>query len=204
MARVSVATADGTTLTGFTQTNVNNAGSISIDSGIQFTGQFNLQAGVDLASVRWTGAGSFNNDGYSSIKCINFTSNGGAAVCHGVTIRCSGADATRTCYEAFLEQDSTTTPVLVFQKWVNGTRTLLNSGTVSWSGNASRLELEAVGTTITVMKDGVAIGGAFTQTDSSISSGVPGFSCTSSALDDDWDAGNFSAATVVLMGQVCT
>lgn len=199
MARTSVATDNfnrGSLGSNWTQTNTTQAGNLIISSSTVADGSYSMQPTGNLASARWTGAGSFTDDQYASVVVASFTNNGGANSANGVTVCNSGANATRSCYEAYVIQNSTTTPTVVLAKWVNGTRTQLHSATTSWSGNASRIELEREGTTIRVMKDGTALGGSYTQTDSDLSGGTPGLSCTSGATGDNWEGGNIGSSGV--------
>jgi hypothetical protein len=179
---------------GWTQTNNTNAGDCSIDTSIQLTGQFSLQPTRQLASIIWVGAGTFTNNQSSSIQLVNF--NNGANVCYGVTVRCTGTtSATRNCVEFYITQDNTVGAPLttVFHKLNNGTSTLFVSTTVTWNTNDTA-SLDAVGSTFTCYKNGVALGGSFTQVDTGFPTGVPGASATAAAFADNWQGFNIVSA----------
>jgi len=177
----------------WTNINVSNGGSISIDSSIRVTGQYSSFGGDEnLAVAVWSGSGSFTNDQYSSLKLLNFFSNAqGASYPIGVTVRASGSDASRSYYLALVKDTATMTTRLC--KVVSGTLTQLavTTGT-SWADN-DVLSLECEGTSLRVYKNGTQIS-ALDTTDSSITTGTPGIACTISEYGDDWDGGTVTSS----------
>lgn len=162
----------------------------------------NQIGGTDAASgnlrpaSRWNGAGTFTDDQYASIE-VSALSFQGANFFIGVIVRASAdLDANRDFYAAFVSSDSSGPNYLVsLIKVVNGTTTVLHSASVAWSVN-QRIELEAVGTTLTTMKDGVALGGSFTQTDASLTTGKPGITGTNAVCPgDNVELGNLGTPT---------
>lgn len=140
---------------------------------------------------KWVGSGSFNDDQWASVV-IGAMSALSVDYYTGVAVRVgTGNNATRSYYGAIVCYDpsggNNTTKLF---KVVAGTTTTLNSGTVAWA-NGDRIDLEVEGTTLRLCKNGTPLGGAFTQTDSSLSTGLPGVVGTSSTSGDDWQAGNF-------------
>lgn len=147
----------------WTQLNVNDAGNVQVSAGGTISGSVYGQDAV----ARWSGAGSFTSDQCSSLVVSGLSGTGAYGI--GVIARASGdVNAARDFYWALLAD------ITYFGKVVNGTSTqFTSSATPTWS-NGDRLELECEGTTIRVMKNGVALGGAFTVTDSDIATGTPG------------------------------
>jgi len=178
----------------WTQQNTGNAGDVSIDSSTRIVGQFSSQPTDQLPTVVWAGAGTFTDDQYASMALPTAASVTGGTSRAGVTVRSSGNEGTRSYYEAVIRLDSATTPTTELAKWVSGTRTLLHSAAAAWADN-DLIELEAEGTTIRLLKNGTALGGSFTQTDSSITTGKPGASVTAAAYGDNWEGGNLTSAT---------
>ena len=145
--------------------------------------------------------GSFTDDQYSSlvISALAFQS---APYGHGVIVRASAdVDSSNTStrdYYAVAVQNSTGGPTYptVLYKVVNGTATTLHSASVVWAVN-DRLELEVEGSTLRVCKNGTALGGSFTQTDTALTTGKPGVAMaaggSSSILGDDWEGGNITS-----------
>jgi hypothetical protein len=197
MARTSIATDNfnrASLGSDWAQLNNGNAGAISIDSSIRIKGQYASQPTDQHAMVRWVGAGTFTDDQYSQVKLVNPLDNVGANYRHGVIVRASAdTDSTRDCYEAYIAQDSVTTPTTYLAKWVNGTRTGLYSATQTWAANDT-ISLEVEGTTLRVCRNGTPLGGSWTVTDSSITTGLPGVSATHGCYSDDWEGGNMGAS----------
>lgn len=190
--RVSVATADGTSLANFTQLN-SDWGSVAIDSGV-----FSASAAsnVNEAAAVWSGAGSFTNDHYGEITIGGLSFLSGDFVI-GVICRAStDTNAARDFYFAYVAADSGgPSYTTVLGKVVNGTRTVIHSGSVAWT-DGDEISLEAEGTTLRVCKNGTAIGGSFTQTDAALSTGKPGIVANGSApTGDNWVGGSLSAAS---------
>jgi hypothetical protein len=143
-----------------------------------------------MAADRWTGD-SFENDQYSSLKLVDI-SFGGAL---GVIVRGSADTNANRDYYYFIFQYSGTSRL---GKCVNGTDTELHSAAVSWSVG-DYIELECEGTEIRACKNGSPLGGSFTVTDTSLSSGAPGICGWQVANDptgDDWEGGNLGGSIV--------
>ena len=199
MARSSVATDDfnraGPALgANWTTMNASASGDIVISSSTVVNGSF-ARTYDNTSAARWTGAGTFTNDQYASVVigglAVQSTSYGIGVMCRG-----SGADGTRAYYGAYVVSDAASggTQTTVLFKIVAGAATALNSGSASWA-NGDRVDLECEGTTIRLCKNGTPLGGAWTVTDSDISSGAPGVigGGTTVATGDDWDAGSMGA-----------
>ncbi len=173
----------------------NGYGNVVTNSSLYVASDSGADGGLNrMGTARWVGAGTFTDDQYSSLKLVEPLGFVGGTARAGVIVRASAdTGANRDYYEAYVQSDSSTTPTTVFAKQVNGTRTLLHSAAVSWAVN-DRLELEAEGTTIRVCKNGTPLGGSFTQTDSSITTGLPGVAMgTSGNRGDDWEGGNLGS-----------
>lgn len=188
MARVLIAS-DGFNRAGpapgadWAQLNVALGGGVQIVGSTQIAGTV---AGVQ-AAARWVGAGAFGADQYSSIVLPSGDQNS-ASYAIGAIARASGdTDGARDYYYVFVSSAT------VFGKVVNGTDTIfVSDGAPSWP-DGDRVELECEGTTIRVMRNGVAMGGAFTVTDASISNGQPGIIALGDpgiTSGDDWEGGN--------------
>ena len=195
MARTSIATDNFNRASlgaDWTQQNTGNAGVISINSSTKAEGQYGVQPTDEIATVVWAGSGTFTDDQYASIKVLNVTSGGGSTDRVAATARASGTGASRSYYEAVCKFNSGGTPTIELAKWVTGTRTILHSAATALANNDT-LEIEVEGTTVRVLKNGTALGGSFTQTDASISTGKPGFGATVATYGDDWDGGNITS-----------
>lgn len=191
MARVSVATADGTSVANFTQ--LNSAwGSISVGSGVFSCSSSNT---ANEGAAVWSGAGSFSDDQYAEITIggLSFLS-GDFAI--GVICRAStDTGAGRDFYFAYVAADSGgPNYTTVLGKVVNGTRTVIHSAANAWA-NGDKISLEVDGTTLRVHKNVTALGGSFTQTDTALTTGKPGIIANgSSPTGDDWVSGTLSSA----------
>jgi hypothetical protein len=155
------------------------------------------QADANRQVARWVGTGTFTNDQYSSIVVSNITTTLNDNYGIGVICRASAdTDANRDYYEfVMLNTESPGSGQQTFElnKWVNGTQTTLNTGLVTIA-NGNRIELEVQGTTIRACINGTALGGSWTQTDSSIASGQPGI-CGAGGDNirgDDWQGGSLT------------
>lgn len=151
--------------------------------------------GSNEAAAVWIGAGSFTADQYSEVTV------GGLAFasinwCVGVIARAStDTGANRDFYFFFVAGTSAgPTYTTVLGKVVNGTRTVLNSAAQTWA-NGDEISIECEGTTIRGCRNGVALGGAFTVTDSDLATGNPGILANGNTAltGDDWVAGNMEA-----------
>lgn len=146
-----------------------------------------------IGVARWVGAGTFTDAQYSSLAMVA-TTWGSPNYGVGVAVRVSpDTNSGRDYYYHNARSDN----VSVFGKVVNGVNTTFVSSAVSWNPG-DRVEIEVNGSTVTAMKNGVALGGAFTVTDTSITTGVPGvtaFGDSGRASGDNWTAGNLSTDT---------
>lgn len=154
-------------------------------------------------AMRWVGAGTFTDDQYSSLV-IGVLAYENVNINMGVIVRASAdndstsALNTRDFYGVSVCLDAGgPNYTTVLYKVVNGTVTSLNSGSASWAVN-DRIELEVEGTTLRVCKNGTALGGSWTVTDSSLTTGNPGVAMSSggnaSFYADDWEGGNLGGA----------
>lgn len=203
MTRTSIATDDfnraGPDLgTNWSNMDTASPGDIKINSSVKFCGQYGMQAVERRACARWVGAGTFTDDQYSSayVSGIGTVPSSSAAI--GVICRASGNAGTRTFYEMLIVGDGTGVPhPTTLCKWVSGTRTLLYSAEISWADN-DEISLECEGTTIRACRNGAALGGSWTVTDSSITTGAPGVASSASSLfGDNWAGGNISTTASV-------
>jgi hypothetical protein len=191
--RVSIATDDFNRASlGANWLNVNFSASdnITIASSIKFQG--NAGSATNPGVAVWQGTGSFTADQYSSARIVdaNF---GATAYSVGVAARIStDTDANRDYYVHVARSDNQS----LILKAVNGTMTTLaGPSAVTWATN-DRVEIECEGTTVRAMKNGVALGGVFTLTDASLSTGQPGIAGSQGggvSTGDDWEGGNLTA-----------
>lgn len=206
MSRSLIASDAFASMANFTQVNP-NWGNVTAASGT-ITGSFSgSDAAGEVQAAVWSGSGSFSNDQYSSLVIVSLSfltlSNGVGVIVRSTT----DTNGSRDYYQVFLASDSSgPTYTTIFSKVVNGTRTQLHSAAAAWA-NGDRIELEAEGTTIRVCKNGTALGGSFTQTDSSLATGKPGVCASGNVVTaDDWEggdivaAGGAAASTLMLMG----
>lgn len=162
-------------------------------------------SGGEHQAARWNGAGTFTDDQYASlvVTTLAFQSDN-----YSIGVICRGSadiDANRDYYEAVVYPDSSNeNRTTALNKYVNGTKTQLHSGIVAWS-SGDKIELECEGSTIRVMKNGTALGGSFTQTDTSLTAGKPGIAAASDADNqasgDDWEGGNLTSDAGVVPGR---
>lgn len=202
MPRTSIATdnfnrAAGTLGANWSDINAANADVIYIDAT---PGTAYATIAGQFAVSRWNGAGTFSNDQYSSVKLVAID-NYGTSYGVGVVARCSAdQEGTRDYYYVMVQMNNSSggTFTTVLGKVVNGTNTNLHSAAVTWSNN-DLVSIECEGTTIRACKNGTAIGGSFTATDSSLASGKPGLAIMGGAADlfaaDDWEGGDITAAS---------
>lgn len=157
-------------------------------------------SGADAArqAARWIGAGTFSDNQYASLEIVtlgNITTD----YSMGVICRASADDDGARDYYEVVVFASSAGPDYTTQlgKVVNGTYTVLNSGSVAWAA-ADDIGIQCDGTSIRATKNGTAIGGSFTQTDSSLTTGAPGIagSGDGSNTGDNWDAGNMAVSDV--------
>lgn len=166
-------------------------GNVVIDSSTRVWGEY-AAIGDDHPTARWVGAGTFSDDQYSSAVIIDSTPPG-STYRFGVVVRASAdTNGTRDYYEAYVAL-ITGLVTTHLTKVVNGTKTdIYVSSSPTWADN-DRIELEVQGTTLRVCKNGTPLGGSFTATDSSITTGKPGLSVTNQMYLDDWEGGDMTA-----------
>jgi hypothetical protein len=136
--------------------------------------------------VRWI-ADSFNAAHYSQVTIIGGLVAGTALV--EVETRASGVDATLSGYLAYTDGASGGAGL---QKYVNAVLSPVRTyaGTI----NSGKFRLESRLTTHEAFIGDVSLG---TATDSSLTTGTPGFSIVSTATADDFEGGNVGAASTV-------
>jgi hypothetical protein len=194
MPRTSVATDDFNRASlGSNWTNLNTTwGTIVTQTSTVFTGT-SANTGNEAAAV-WAGAGSFTDDQYSEgeLGGLTFLT---ADYCAGYIARASAdTDGNRDFYFFYVAGDSSgPNYTTVLGKVVNGTRTVLHSASAAWA-NTDLISIECEGTTIRGCKNGTPLGGSFTQTDSSLTTGKPGILANGSSLTgDNWVGGNITS-----------
>lgn len=142
---------------------------------------------TQMAAVRWVGAGSFTDDQYAVLELTDISFAGGGI---GVIARASGdTDANRDFY---FFRYNVVAGVTELGKIVDGTETVLDTPSVTWSTNDT-IEIECEGTTIRGLKNGSVVS---TETDSALTTGAPGICAFQGAnlpLGDNWIGGNFTA-----------
>ena len=209
MARTSIATDNFNRASlGSDWAQLNSATSdVTINSSIRIAGTSD-QPVSGAAAARWVGAGTFADDQYSSIEIIglgHWTNQYHV----GVIVRASADTGTgRDFYGASVEYDASSSPYPTrLYKIVNGTYTSIYSALVAWA-DGDKIELEVEGSELRVCKNGTPLGGSFTQTDTSLTTGAPGV-CVSGAgvaYGDNWEGGNmgggFQSAWAVNSNQV--
>lgn len=201
MARTSIATDNfnrASLGSDWAQLNTSNIGDVQIDSSIRIKGEYSTQPTDQQTAARWVGAGSFTDDQYSQLKLLNPLDFAGSTQRAGVIVRASSDTGNnRDYYEAYIASDSASTPTTYLAKWVNGTRTGLYSAAQTWAVNDT-ISLEVEGTTLRVCRNGTPLGGSWTVTDSSITTGLPGVTLAGGAncLGDDWEGGNMGSTPV--------
>lgn len=179
------------------------AGNITINASTTITGEFGAQPTNQIGAARWVGAGSITDDQYSSLVIVAVAAYS-SSVRIGVIARASsGTEAARDYYQFSIRGDSATTPLTTLSKWVNGVETVLNEAALAWTAG-DRIEIECEGTTIRACKNGTPLGGAWTVTDSSIATGLPGVAASTGGGNfrgDDWEGGNVTSAAGTLTFQ---
>jgi hypothetical protein len=191
--RVQIATDDFNRASlGANWTNVNilNADSIVIKSSIKFEG--NAGGPNDPATAYWAGTGTFSDDQYSSVALVDV---GAGSVNYGIGAACrisTDTDSGRDFYYHVARSDN----MSLLRKYVNGTATTIAGPTAVTWGVGDRVEIECQGTTIMALKNGTPIGGAFTATDSSLTTGKPGITGGNNgdlATGDNWIGGSLTS-----------
>lgn len=143
----------------------------------------NTDSGCYHSTIVWP------NDQYSQAK---LTISGTLGTQQGAVLKVRQAPAARTSYQ--LEVDHAATNNVFLDRIVAGVFTTLTGFplTVAWT-DGDTWELRALGTTISVYRNGVLVGSA---TDGNITSGSPGFGYSSTETSvsiDDWAGGDFSS-----------
>lgn len=179
----------------WTQQETATRGNVVDDTGnSRVTGQFSA-SGNDSPSMRWTGSGTFTNDQYSSVSLLGLSILT-STVRAGVRVRCGAGTETAgiSGYEAYIQYDGSGTYTTILAMHNGATFTTLNSGTLAWA-NTDLISIEVQGTTIRLCKNGTPIGGAWTQTDSTLTTGQPGVLVTASAFVNTWEGGSITSSS---------
>lgn len=158
----------------------------------------NVAATFDNPQVRWTGAGSWTSDQYAKHRIVAYSFNNFRIAT--VLVRASGVDATRSFYAAYLYSDSGTIGAATTKIWkvVAGTGTELSTFAGDGFAINDTVEIEAVGTSIRVLKNGALLRSV---TDSSIS-GASSSAGSGGGGSNYWEGGNItSGGDPILMGQ---
>ena len=201
MARTTVATDDFNRASlgaDYAQINTGLGGNVSINSSIRVQGQYATQPVDDKATARRI-TETFSDDQFASMAITNINDDVGVTNKVGVAVRVGSAtDGSKNLYEVVVTSGAVGDKTISLNKWVAGTRTVLHSGTAAFTNN-DLIELEVIGTTLTVCKNGTALGGSFTQTDSSLTTGKPGIVVGSTnTYGDSATFGDVTASTPVL------
>jgi hypothetical protein len=158
------------------------------------------------ACAAWVGSGTPTNDHRSEVSVVTFDFQS-IDYCIGVACRVStDIDGARDFYFAFVAGTSGgPNYTTVLGKVVNGTRTVLHSASVSWTAG-DEISISCVGSTISVQKNTVDLGGSFTQTDTDLTTGTWGIIANGPALQgDNWNGYSITGGTDVnLSGQSAT
>ena len=158
---------DGTTATGFTNMETINSGDIGVDAGT-FYGPSTRGPNANPASARWTGAGTFTDDQYFKVT-VSSLANFGSGYLMGGVLRGSGSASTATYIGVAAHNDNSSgaAHTVTIYKYTNGVFASIYESTVTLT-NGDTLEAEATGAspsiTVTVYKNGAALGGSWTQT----------------------------------------
>jgi hypothetical protein len=147
---------------------------------------------TSFAKARWTGAGTWAADQYSKAKMTR-----NASSRNGVCVRVSSTDdPSVTMYAAWVAAQSGSNSNTVIAKWVSGTVTTISDQPGDGWATGDTIELEAVGSQISVFKNGVLLrsvtdtsipGGSSTRAGIILSDGSGG------AAMDDWEGGNITS-----------
>ena len=147
-------------------------------------------------AARWVGAGTFTDDQYAliAINSLDFQSQNYSI---GVVCRASAdQDGNRDYYYAVVYGDAASSYTTALGKVVNGTATELHSAEVAWVAGDT-IELECEGTSLRLLRNGVSLGGLFEQTDSDLTTGLPGVAGAggyAGVSGDNWEGGNITTA----------
>lgn len=154
--------------------------------GIQ-TNQVDVNLGAD-SEAEWYNAITWPDDQYSSLVIQSIAS----GLCYALA-RAIGDTTTATFYDAGHDVVDYGDDFLHLQKWVSGTNTALANGTTNIV-NGDTLRVEAQGTTIRGLLNGVT---DLSVTDTAITSGKAGIMGYATAANtiklDTWEGGDFAA-----------
>jgi hypothetical protein len=180
----------------YAQLNTGGGGSMQIAASTKVT----ASAGNDLnmACARYVGTGTFTNDHYAEVAVGDLSFTGTDAFSGVITRASADTDANRDLYFAWVASNTGGPNYLVsFGKVVNGTRTFFNQASTAWS-NGDRIGLESEGSTHRVTKNGTALGGSFTTTDTALTTGLPGI-CGANANSslDNAEFGSLGSASSI-------
>lgn len=166
--------------------------------GSNWSAQCNSSGIVVSANAAYkNGAGSNDYSFYNAISPgadqyskIVLSSGFGGGIYGAVTVRASGtAEATMNSY-VFITNGASGSGNSEIQKFVSGANTKLANVAATFTGG-DVIEIRASGTTISVYKNGSLL---TSTTDSSLSSGKPGFGgYGAGTVFDNWEGGDYSA-----------
>lgn len=153
----------------------------------------------NCAAARWVGAGTFTDNQYASVAFSGLAFQSQANWVGPVVRASADIAGARDYYFAAITADSAGPTYTTFLcKCLDSTITTLYSAAVTWS-NGDTLDLEVSGTTLTVCKNGTALGGSWTQTgQADLTTGLPGIAGSggsTSIMATDWYAGSVSSAS---------
>lgn len=166
----------------------NGESAMQIVSNVATPSTTAADCGSDYTGITWPA------DQYSKAKLTVSGTTGGAS---GVSLKVRSASGARTYYR--LDCDHAATNNITLEKFIASVPTTLAGFplTLAWT-DGDTWELWAVGTRIWVLRNGVLVGAAVT--DSAIASGNPGMGYSStetSASINDWEGGTVDSAAPI-------
>lgn len=192
MARTLVAADDFSgTLANFTNLMTAVRGNVIIDGANQrITGEYAGSAN-DHCIARYTGAGTITDNQYASMRLAT-APDLGLSYRAGVCIRQgAGTGAAATGYEAVLYLLNYGAYITELALRNGASYTVLYSAAMAWAAS-DLISLEGEGTTLRLCKNATPLGGGFTLTDSTLTTGKPGVIITAAAFGDDFECGNIT------------
>lgn len=212
MAAQKIAAAGGTARTSVASDNFNRAAPLGANwaQTDSFDGSMTIQASTaarggnggpinaNAQSAVWVGTGTFTGNQYSSIV-LGPIPNASSSYNIGCTVLDNNSDNNRSHYGISLAGDSATGPYTVtLYKNVNQSYTSLFSATVAFTtagGDELSIEVDVTNHMVHGCKNGVRMGGSWSQPDSSLTTGKPGI-CGGSdgsiqATADSWEGGTW-------------
>ncbi len=154
-------------------------------------------------AARWDGTGTFSNNQYSQLLIQNLD---WLSSTYNIGVICRADSATngsRDYYFLAIESSVNGPPFsapTILGEVNNGTVTEHNRANVSWTDTSDTMGIDCDGTTIAGVKNGTRLGGAFTITDATLTTGKPGILITGSSSypqGDNWEGGDIATAGAV-------